>query len=258
MKWRFISFAVVFVMVAAWIMAIPAQIAEAQSGNIWQVQYYSNPFLSGQPAQTSSTYYISFNWGDAPPAPNMPADNWSARFTTGAYFRGGLYRFVITADDGFTLRVNNQVIGSTIEAPQPGKTFTFDVSMKAGTSSLQVDYRDHASAAYLYVNWGLVGSPITGANTPTVRPPRPTPVGQLITRYGDYTTCAKRRVHQVNCFKSDGYWNSPNSGSIITEPLILIWYACEPGLIVSQPLTFGGALQTTQCSKTGAGYFIKP
>jgi hypothetical protein len=255
MKWRIIPLVIAAVMIIGTIFGT-ADSAEAQSGNLWQVQYYNNPYLLGSPYSTVSTYYVAFNWGDAPPLQGMPQTNWSARLTTSAYFRGGLVRFTVTADDSFTLRVNNQVIYSNIDAPQPGKTFTFDVSVAQGNSFVQVDYRQNNAQAYLYVNWTGNGTPPRPTATP--RPPRPTPIGSLRTRYGDYTLCVRRNLHQLACFKSDGVWNSPDVGSIRTEPKIVIWYACTPGSVVKQPLYYGGQVVDTLCSKTGAGYFKKP
>jgi hypothetical protein len=229
---------------------------EAQSNNLWQIEMYNNPFLSGSPFATLTTYYVAYNWGDAPPVPGMPQTNWSARFTTSAYFNTGAYRFTVTADDGFTLRVNGGVIFTSIDAPQPGRTFTFDVPMNAGQSFIQIDYRQNTANAYLFVNWGGSGAPIRPTATP--RPPRPTPIARLVTQYGDYTNCVRRKLHQVNCFAPDGSWNGPDAGSIRSEPQIVIWYPCRPGAVIQQPLTFGGVLQSTKCSKTGAGYFVGP
>jgi hypothetical protein len=234
--------------------------ASAQSGNLWQIQYYANPYLVGQPAYTTTTYYVAYNWGTAAPAPNMPSVYWSARFTTSAYFNGGIYRFTVTADDGFTLRVNNVIIFSNIEAAAPGSTFAFDVPVNAGSNSVQVDYRQVSGGSLLYVNWFQgSGTPVyPGVSTLTPQPPKPTPIGPLKTAFGDYTRCVRRNLHQANCFQTNGAWNAPDIGSIQLEPKIVIWYLCNPGSEVQQPLTYLGALYTTQCSKTGAGYFVKP
>jgi hypothetical protein len=254
MKWRIIPLLVAALMIIAVVFGGTTNV-EAQSGNIWQAQFYNNSFLSGSPFATLTTYYVAYNWGDAPPVQGMPQSNWTARFTTSAYFNAGTYRFFVTADDSFTLRLNNNIVYSNIDAPQPGRSFTFDVPLAAGSYFVQVDYRQNSAQAYLFVNW-TQGTSVRPTATP--RPPRPTPIGRLITRYGDYTNCVRRNLHQVNCFKSDGQWNSPDAGSIRTEPKIAIWYPCNPGTIVKQPLRFGGLIVDTQCSKTGAGFFQKP
>jgi hypothetical protein len=256
MKWRFIPLLVAALMIVAAIFGTAGS-AEAQSGNVWQVQYYNNPYLSGSPYSTVNSNFVAFNWGDAPPLQGMPQTNWSARLTTNAYLYGGTYRFLVTADDSFTLRLNYKVIFSNIDAPQPGKTFTFDVPVLQGNNFVQVDYRQNNAGAYLYVNWSRGSGGYPGLYTATPRPPRPTPIGALRTRYGDYTLCVRRNLHQLACFKSDGAWNSPDVGSIRAEPKIVIWYACTPGSIVKQPLRYGTAIVDTVCSKTGAGYFQK-
>lgn len=256
MKGRIILLIAAAVLISAMLLSGIVS-ASAQSGNIWQIQYYSNPYLAGNPANTASTYYVAFNWGTGAPASNMPDTYWSARFTTGAFFNGGVYRFTITADDGFTLRVNNQIIFSNIEAAAPGQTFAFDVPVNYGTNFIQVDYRQVTGNALLYVNW-FQGSGGGYYPTNTMIPPTPTRIGVLRTDYGDYTRCVRRNLHQVNCFKPSGAWNGPDVGSIRIEPKIQIWYPCNPGSEVQQPVTYLGPVYTTQCSKTGAGYFIKP
>ena len=53
----------------------------AQSGNTWNVQYYSDPNWS-VPSVGMSAPYIDFNWGTIPPAPGMPSTNWTATMTS--------------------------------------------------------------------------------------------------------------------------------------------------------------------------------
>jgi hypothetical protein len=111
-----------------------------------------------------------------------------------------------------------------------------DVPLGQGNSNVTVLYREFTQMAYVTVNWQL----IKGGPAPTPVPPAP-PAGQcsppsassVQTRFGDYTPCIQQNIHQVNCFQSDGAWNSPNQGSIEMEPQITIWGNCPPDTVAS-------------------------
>ncbi len=97
--------------------------ALAQSGNVWQVSYFNNPNWAGAPVFSQPAGIVSFNWGsDTPPGPNMPAQNWSARFNTTAFFYAGLYRFQIQADDAFVLIVDGVTYMSTVGRRTAGQS----------------------------------------------------------------------------------------------------------------------------------------
>jgi hypothetical protein len=77
------------------------------------------------------------------------------------------------------------------------------------------------------------------------------------TQFGNYTPCIQQNIHQVNCFVSDGQWNSPNRGSIETEPQITLWRVCTPDSWANFPVSCDPnvPLQSYKCSKTAAGFF---
>jgi hypothetical protein len=235
----------------------------AQSGNTWNIQYFNNLYLTGNPVFTQTAIFLSFNWGTAAPGPGMPAENWSARMTTTAFFYGGTYQFTVLADDAFTLRVNNVIFLNTIGAPQPGKVFTVNLPMTQGFNTIQIDYQQLTSTAFIRVDWSLIGGnvvpfPPFPSPTPTVPPGQvlQPPIGDLTTQYGNYTSCAQQRIHQINCFQPSGQWNSVDAGSITIEPPIILWKLCTADTRITQQVFSGMPAQQTKCSKTGAGYFL--
>lgn len=229
----------------------------AQSGNIWQASFFNNTTLSGGAVVSYSVSVVDFNWGSGSPYAGVAADNFSARFLTTAYFNPGFYRFSVTADDDVRLYVNGQLYLNTFGTGQAGKTFTVDVAMPQGYSNIQLDYAEYGGFAYVSATWGYV-KPSTVAPTPV--PPNPQPPAQsassVNTQYGNYTPCIQQRIHQSNCFRSDGQWNSPNLGSIQMEPQIAIWGNCTPGQELRQVVRAGESARRTQCSKTAAGWFV--
>jgi hypothetical protein len=64
-------------------------------------------------------------------------------------------------------------------------------------------------------------------------------------------------LQQAACFQSSGQWDSPNLGSIQTEPQIQIWMACTPDSVTSFTVSCDPEVppEEFKCSKTGAGYF---
>lgn len=239
---------------------LPAGSAQAQSGNTWQVFYFNNTNWQGSPAYFQYADSVNFNWGsDTPPGPNMPAQNWTARLTSNVFFYAGIYRFQVQADDDFALYIDNALYADTRGASLPGKVFTIDVPLSQGNHYIDIEYRQYTGPAYLFVNWTFAKG---GNPQPAPQPPAPPAANQpfpappsLVTDFGDYTPCAQQRIHQQNCFRSNGAWDAPNLGSIQMEPQIVRWERCTPDQVQSIQLYTNQPAQTAKCSKTQAGWF---
>src|SRR5262245_52137534 len=78
----------------------------AQTTNLWTGYYYNNTGWSGNPVYIASSQYISFNWGQGSPGPNVPADNFTATFVGTFFFYAGSYTFSATADDEVAIVVD--------------------------------------------------------------------------------------------------------------------------------------------------------
>ena len=89
---------------------------QAQSGNQWRMDFFNNPDWEGGPSLTQFATLINFNWGLGSPAPNVPVDNFTGRFTTDAWFYAGVYRFNILADDEFRLLIDGTGVDLTDHA----------------------------------------------------------------------------------------------------------------------------------------------
>jgi hypothetical protein len=235
----------------------------AQSGNSWYVQYYSDPNWS-VPSVGMYVSYIEFNWGTVPPAPGMPSTNWTASMTSTAYFNAGNYTFSALADDEIAIQIDGVTYINTVGAGMSGKTVTLTLPMAQGNHNVVVLYRQYTGSAYVYLTWIYGSAPATPPPPTTATPgcdpwwscSCPVQATSVTTRYGDYTPCIQQNLHQSNCFVSDGQWDSPNMGSIQSEPPIQVWGACTPGgQLQCMQLACNQAPVQATCSKTEAGWF---
>lgn len=138
------------------------------SSGPWTAQYYSNTSLSGDPAAILSEGSPSHNWGTGSPLPSVPADNFSARWTSVQTLNGGGYVLQVLVDDGVRVFVNgvlviNQFGGAT------GQTYTANLSLPSGQNSFQVEYVEFTGNAFLDYQLTLPSSP-TAVPTQVVQP----------------------------------------------------------------------------------------
>ena len=108
--------------------------------NGWRGEYFDNPSLEGEPAHTRDDEYINFNWGETPPAPGVPATNFSVRWTISRKnVAAGVYRFTARFDNGMRVWLDYVLIidqwhdGSVRDA-------TVNVEAVAGNHIVRVEY----------------------------------------------------------------------------------------------------------------------
>ncbi|MBW7879289.1 MAG: SH3 domain-containing protein [Anaerolineae bacterium] len=146
-----------FFVAAVALMVLSAAVvptASAQNTATWKAQFYNNLFLSGfNPAfETTYTNGLNVDWGAGSPDASIQADNFSARFSTDVFFNASTYRFSIRADDEFQLRINDNIVLSTMNAGQPSTVLTIDLNL-SGATKLQVDYRERTGGASISLTW---------------------------------------------------------------------------------------------------------
>ncbi len=133
------------------------------STNQWIAQYYNNPQLSGNPISTAAEVSPSHNWGLGAPAPGLPADNFSARWTSQQTLGGGGYRLSVRADDGVRVYVDGvAVINEWHNATD--RTYTADLNLSAGQHYFVVEYYDLNFEAFLNYSLEPVSVPTAVPN----------------------------------------------------------------------------------------------
>ncbi|MFN2202925.1 MAG: PA14 domain-containing protein [Caldilineaceae bacterium] len=124
------------------------------STGAWEVNYFANRNLSGQPVMTQRVDNIQFNWGEGSPGPAVPVDNFSARFQRIMNFDTGTYEFRATYDDGIRIYVDGQPI---LNDWQEGSARSSSAQMLlSGQHDIRVEYFEATGTAAIVVAIGLV------------------------------------------------------------------------------------------------------
>ena len=144
--------------------------AQAQiTGTGWVADFYANTTMTGSPTANGVSYPngLYFNWGQNPPTNSagtpiagMPADNFSAVFTSTQQFNSvGVYNFTIFNNDGIRVYVNNVLYVDQLNVfnnPNPNtyQTYTFDYeNLSAGPVDMRVEYVEYQHDANLVLQW---------------------------------------------------------------------------------------------------------
>lgn len=147
-----------------WIAAPPR--GEARGGS-WDVQVFNN----GTPIWTGISPNVNYTWGAGSPVINgiptgAPADNFSVRFNTTAFFTAGNYRFTVQVNDGARLYIddpartlppliNDWRSDNVFHTVQADYNFPVD-----GNHTITIEMRDTIGDAAIIANWALAVGPL--------------------------------------------------------------------------------------------------
>ena len=120
----------------------------------WKGEYFANRNLSGQPALVRNDQKIDFGWGAGAPAPGLPADDFSVRWTRLLPFPVGTYRFQVEVDDGVRLWVDDRLI---IDQWHDGiGSYSGDIYLAEGQHSMRLEMYERTGDAKIRLWWALV------------------------------------------------------------------------------------------------------
>jgi hypothetical protein len=118
----------------------------------WLGEYFANRFLAGFPTVVRQDAGIDFNWGYGSPAPGIPADNFSVRWTRSVWFDEGTYRFYANADDGVRIWVDGNLVIDQWHQWRP-ETYSGEIWLGSGHHQVVVDYYEETGLAFISVWW---------------------------------------------------------------------------------------------------------
>ena len=147
----------------------------------WQGEYFNNRELQGEPVLVRDDPTINFDWGPGSPGPEVPPDNFSARWTIRRDLPAGTYRFNIWVDDGVRMWIDDVLI---IDGWAEGDTrnYVADVNLAAGTHSGRVEYFEAVGNAMIILDTGAVEPPPASEGPPqaVISGPTEAQVGQPV------------------------------------------------------------------------------
>ena len=95
----------------------------------WQGEYFPNQDLQGVPVLVRNDAELNFNWDGQAPAPALPSDRFSARWTRPVFFDKGRYRFYARADDGLRISVDGKPVLDRWQGSDGTEVYSVDVDL---------------------------------------------------------------------------------------------------------------------------------
>ncbi|MBZ0290564.1 MAG: SH3 domain-containing protein [Anaerolineae bacterium] len=157
---------------------VPVPQQPVQPTGSWTAQYFANASLFGSPLLVVAESSPSHNWGGGSPGAAIPADNFSARWTSVQTLNAGTYRVSAQADDGVRVYVDG-VLYINEWHTATGATYSADITLYGGQHNFQVDYYEAGGSAFL--NFGLSGVNVPPIYTPPVTNPPTSATGTVVT-----------------------------------------------------------------------------
>jgi beta-glucosidase len=119
-----------------------------------KAEYFANMTLAGPPAVTRVDREVNFDWGMLSPAPDIPADDFSARWTGKLVAAvSGKYRFGAIVDDGVRVYLDGKLIAEDWTDHAPA-TVTGEVTLEAGKSyDIKMEYYEDKIGAVARLAW---------------------------------------------------------------------------------------------------------
>jgi PKD repeat protein/uncharacterized protein YraI len=147
----------------------------------WKGEYFNNRELQGEPVLVRDDPKINFDWGTGSPGPEVPPDNFSARWTISRDLPAGTYRFNVWVDDGVRMWLDDVLI---IDGWTEGgaRNYMADINLAAGMHTGRVEYFEAVANAMITLDTGVVEPPPPSDGPPqaVISGPTEAQVGQQV------------------------------------------------------------------------------
>ena len=154
----------------------------------WHGEYFDNREFIGGPVLVRGDAGINFDWGIGPPVTWMPDDHFAIRWTRTVNFTPGYYRFVIQADDGVKVWIDQNILIDKWQNMDYELHYV-DGTYLQGQHTIRVEYYEHTGSARVRFWWevgtndnappsftpieGTISPPLVGEGGPTTAPAAP-------------------------------------------------------------------------------------
>jgi sugar lactone lactonase YvrE len=147
----------------------------------WRAELYGDRWLSGPVAAVQSAAQPVFDWGEASPGAGLPVDGFSADIRGFITVAPGDYRFLLRAQGGARLWVDDRLVVDRWDGP----TVLADPVQRLadGVHRVHIQYNDRGGEAKVGLEWGeasvlpplATATPSSATATPTGPSASPTP-----------------------------------------------------------------------------------
>jgi PKD repeat protein len=153
----------------------------------WQAEYFDGPEPMGEPAVVRSEREINYFWGDEAPAPGVPAEGWSARWTRREAVDAGAYTFEVDVSGLVRIWLDGALLIDDWQDRGPRSLEMTSGTLTAGEHSMRVEYARGSGDARLLVQWRRVQE-VQVLPTAVIEGPARALVGQQVTYAGGSST----------------------------------------------------------------------
>lgn len=147
----------------------------------WRGEYHTGTSPEGGPLFVRYDPAVNFHWKNGSPDARLPSDLFSVHWTREFTFKGGLYRFHTTVDDGVRIWVDETLVLDAWEV-QPETEYTVDVEIAPGKHVIAIDYFEEVGWATVQFSFARLEATPAPAPTPTPTKAPPAAGGW----YGEY------------------------------------------------------------------------
>jgi hypothetical protein len=157
---------ILIVILALILSALPVQAQstgpranEACASPSWAGNLYNNPSYSGEPIHIVCRRLIDFIWGTGVPFREIPADNFSMRWTSSQVFpEAGRYQIKIVLQGGVNFYINNQPVITSPTDTGVLRTLTadYDVTTPGVAVPMLIEHTHGGGSAQIRLDWSLM------------------------------------------------------------------------------------------------------
>ncbi|MEI8006675.1 MAG: glycoside hydrolase family 3 C-terminal domain-containing protein [Bacteroidota bacterium] len=116
-------------------------------------EYFANMFMTGEPVMNRRDEHISFNWQNGSPAPVMPADSFSIRWTGSISIPvDGNYYFYVSGNNGFRLYLDDMPVIDEWGNPS-FKAGDKTMTLLKGEMKVKLEYYEKTGEAQVAFGW---------------------------------------------------------------------------------------------------------
>lgn len=150
------------------LLMLVAAVMPAAAQATWTAEYFNNANLAGAPVVTAIEGQPYINWGYGSPYPAVPADYFSARWTSVQNVAGGSYQINVRADDGVRVWVDGVPYIDRWHLAT-AQTYSAALNLSPGQHTFVIEFFEAAEVAFVQYEFIQTGGiPPAGATATVV------------------------------------------------------------------------------------------